>query len=150
MNKKFIKSERGFVSFFALMALIAASFIGSGLMILTNESAKTTRHHEIAAQLRYDAESAVEKIACDIENKKLILPNDIKYIDEYVVYAEYLPHFESDNKTLKASIKYANGGIRIFAIAEKTDEQFTTLGTAEGFMQENEGEYKWKYWIKVK
>lgn len=132
------------------MALIAAAFIGSGLMFITNESAKTTRHHELAVQLRYDAESAIEKIAYDIENKKLNVPEDIKYIDEFVVPNENLPIFDGDNKTIKASVKYVENGIRIFSVAEKTDEQYTTLGLAEAFMEKNEGGYKWKYWIKVK
>lgn len=150
MNIIFIKNERGFISFFSLMALFAAAFTGSGLMFITNENAKTARHHETAVQLRYDAESTIEKIAYDIENKKLDLPEDIKYIDEYVVSNNNLPAFNDDNKIVKASIKYAENGVRIFAIAEKKDETYTTLGLAEAFMEENEGAYKWKYWIKVK
>jgi len=138
-------NERGFVSFFALMTLIAAAFVGSELFFIMKENIETERHKEIALQLRYDAESAVEKIAFDVENKTLIVMDDIK-----VVAKTNLPEINDNNKTLNASIKLENNGLRIFAVAEKIDEPYTTLGVAEGFMEKTEDGYKWKYWIKVK
>lgn len=144
------KNENGFVSFFALMALIATAFMGGGLFLVMKENIETERHHEIALQLRYDAEGAIEKIVHDIENKYFIIPEDIKDIGEYVVPKENLPPIGYENKKLKVSVKYENNGIRILAVTEKTDEPYIILGTAEGFMENVEDVYKWKYWIKTK
>lgn len=139
------KNENGFVSFFALMALFATAFMSSGLLFIMKENIETERHKEIALELRYDAESAVEKIAFDIENNILNVTDDIK-----IVPNKNLIEMNNNNKTLKASVKLENNGIRIFAVAEKTDEPYIVLGIAEGFMEKTEDGYKWKYWIKVK
>lgn len=136
------KNEGGFVSFFALMVLMILAFLGGGIFLIARENLNSDSRHEKAVQLRYDAESAIEKTAYDIENKNIILPENIKEIGEYVIDAENL------YKSVKVSVKYESNGIRIFAVAEK-NENFPLMSVAEGFMEDIEGEYKWKHWVKV-
>ena len=143
-------NEGGFISFLSLILLVILSFISMGLFHIAKENANMARHHEIAVQLEFDAEGIVENIAGAVEEKLLTLPEDIKNGEEYTLPQSYVLNFDDENKIGKAVIKYELNGIRIFAVVEKTNEPVKTFGMAEGFMEDVDGEYKWKYWVKVK
>ena len=145
MNTK----EDGFISFLALIMLMILTLVGCGIFFVAEDSLKTQRHAEVAAELYMDASGAVEKIAWDIANGRIELPNNVKDgIDHDLT--DKLDFDFGANKKISAAVRYENNGLRVFAVVEKEDENAATFGAAECFLEDADGGYKWSYRIKTR
>ena len=145
MNAK----EDGFISFPALVKLMALTLVGCGMFFVATDAAKTERHAEIVEQLYMDASGAAEKIAWDIINGQIELPEDIKNGVDHDI-TDKLEFDFGGNKKISAAVRHENNGLRLLTIVEKEDENAATFGTAECFLEDADGGYKWSYRIKTR